>query len=219
MRMLTSSIVAACLTLSLISCGGGGSSSSPQTFTTSIVSDSAFDGDIEQTSPSSFTITQGMSPAVQSLFAGVDPVTLNEFRTFLDFPLGGARGVPSNAIIDSAYLEIVIDSIQPISATIPILIELVAFQPPTLLSEDFDRSLQPPLAYTRIRPPISPVDVGHNIVIDVTSLMEEAQFRGLTDFQVRILEDFGTSPGLIEINDMTGINRPSLAPLLTVTYH
>jgi len=204
--------------LALPGCGGGSSSSS-QRYITSIVSDSVFDGDIEQTSPSTFTIIQGMSPSVQSIFAGVDPVTLNEFRAFLDFPLGGVRGIPSNAIIDSAYLEVVINSIQPISATIPILIELVSFQPPTLLSTDFDRNLQPPLAYTRIRPPISSIDVGQNITIDVTTLMEEAQFRGLTDFQVRILEDFAAGPGLIEINDMTGINRPSLAPLLTVTYH
>lgn len=200
--------------LALPGCGGG--SSSPQTFTTSIVSDSAYDGDIEQISPSTYAITQGMSSSVQSMFAGVDPGTLNEFRAFLDFPLGGVRGVPFDAIIDSAYLEIVIDSIHPVSATIPILVELVAFQPPTLLSTDFDRSA---LTYTRITPPISPADVGQNVFIDVTSLMREVQYRGLTDFQVRILEDFGTSPGLIEINDMTGINRPSLAPLLTVTYH
>lgn len=203
--------------LALTGCGGG--SSSPQTYTTSIVSDSAYDGDIEYTPPNSFTITQGMSSSVQSIFAGVDPATGNEFRAFLDFPLGGVRGVPFNAMIDSAYLEIVIDSIHPGSATIPILVELVDFQPATLLATDFDRSLQPPLEYTRITPPISPADVGQNIFIDVTSLMREAQYRRVTDFQVRILEDFGTSPGLVEINDMTGINRPSLAPLLTVTYH
>jgi hypothetical protein len=217
-RMLCAILVGFTI-LVLPGCGGGGSSSFPQTFVTSIVSDSTFDGDIEQTSPNSFTITQGMSQSVQSVFAGVDPVSLNEFRAFLDFPLGGARGVPTNAVIDSAYLEIVIDSIRPVSTTIPVLIELVTFQPPTLLSTDFNRSLQPPLAITSIRPSISPTDVGQNIFIDVTSLMEKAQFMGLTDFQVRILEDFGTSPGLIEINDMTGINRASLAPLLTVTYH
>jgi len=205
--------------LALSGCGGGGGGSYPQTFTTSILSDSAYDGDIEQTS-SSYIITQGMSSSVQSVFAGVDPVTLNESRAFLDFPLGGAGGVPINAIIDSAKLDIVINTIQPNYATIPILIELVAFQPPTLLSTDFDRSIQPALAYTTISPPISsPADVGQNIAIDVTSLMGEAQFRGLTDFQVRILEDFGTSPGIIEINDTTGSNRPILAPQLTVTYH
>jgi len=205
--------------LALSGCGGGGGGSYPQTFTTSILSDPVYDGDIEQT-PSSFTITQGMSSSVQSVFGGVDPVTQNEYRAFLDFPLGGAGGVPSNAIIDSAKLDIVINTIQPNYATIPILIELVAFQPPTLLSTDFDRSIQPALAYTTISPPISsPADVGQNIAIDVTSLMGEAQFRGLTDFQVRILEDFGTSPGIIEINDTTGSNRPLSAPQLTVTYH
>jgi len=66
-------------------------------------------GDIENTSPISFTITQGMSPTVQSVY-------------------------------------IHIDSLNPTIGTIPILIELVSFQPPTLLATDFDRSLQPPLA-------------------------------------------------------------------------
>jgi hypothetical protein len=45
--------------------------------------------------------------------------------------------------------------------------------------------------------------------------MVEAQRRGLANFQIRILEDFGfVFPGLVEIDDLT-INR---APLLTVTY-
>jgi len=208
--------------LALSGCGGGGGGggSYPQTFTTSILSDPVYDGDIEQTSLTSFTITQGMSSSIQSVFAGVDPVSQNEYRAFLDFPLGGAGGVPSNAIIDSAKLDIVINTIQPSYATIPILIDLVSFQSPSLLSTDFDRGIQPALAYTTISPPISsPADVGQNISIDVTSLMGEAQFRGLPDFQVRILEDFGTNPGIIEINDTTGPNRPILAPQLTVTYH
>mgnify|MGYP001596587274 CR=1 FL=1 len=200
----------------LVLTGCGGSNSSPQIFSASILSDPAFDGDIELTLPSTYTIIQGMSPSVQSVLAGVDPLTSHEFRAFLDFPLGGAGGVPSNAIIDSATLAINIRSIQTNFSSIPILIDLVSFQPPKLIATDFNRSL---LAYTRILPPVSQVDVGHNIVVDVTSLMAEAQFRGLPDFQVRILNDFGTSPGLIEINDTTGINRPSLAPLLTVTYH
>lgn len=200
--------------LVLTGCGGG--NGSPQISSASIISDPAFDGDIELTLPNTYTIIQGMSPSVQSVLAGVDPATSHEFRAFLDFPLGGAGGVPSNAIIDSATLAINIRSIQTNFSSIPILIDLVSFQPPTLLATDFNRSF---LAYTRILPPVSQADVGHNIVIDVTSLMAEAQFRGLPDFQVRILNDFGTSPGLIEINDTTGINRPSLAPLLTVTYH
>lgn len=186
------------------------------TVVTQILSDPASDGDIEQNSSGVFTITQGNT---QSVFAGVDPVALSEFRAFLDFPLAGAGGVPGNAVIVSATLDIVIDSIQSPSGTIPIRIDLVAFQPPTLFATDFDRTIQQPLATTTISPPISGADVGSHVIIDVTSLMTEAQSLGLVNFQVRILEDLGpVSPGLIEIDDTTGPNRGSLAPVLTVTF-
>jgi hypothetical protein len=49
--------------------------------------------------------------------------------------------------------------------------------------------------------------------------MVEAQRQKLLDFQLRILEDLGiVTPGLIEINDTTGVNRAALAPVLEVTY-
>ena len=213
-------IVIACVAMSLTGCGGGDSGiGPPPAVTTQILSDSGFDGDIQQTSPGTFTVTQGMSPGVQSVFAGIDPATLTEFRAFLDFPLSGAGGVPGNATIESAFLDIYIDSLQPSTAAIPILIELVSFQPPTLLETDFDRGLQPPLAYVRATPPFTQADVGTNVSIDVTSLMVQAQQMGLTDFQVRIMEDLGPAiPGLIEINDTTGVNRALHAPELTVTY-
>jgi hypothetical protein len=207
--------------ISLAGCGGGdgGVAPPPPILTTQILSDPGFDGDIEQTSPLAFTITQGMSPAVQTVFAGINPATLTEFRAFLDFPLTGAGGVPGDAIIDSAFLDIHIDSLQPGVGTIPILIELVSFQPPTLLETDFDRTLQPPLASVVLSPPISQADVGTNVSIDVTSLMVEAQNLGLVDFQVRIMEDLGPAiPILMEIDDTTGANRDTFAPLLTVTY-
>lgn len=201
----------------LTSCGGG--SSSPTVFHTQMFSDQGFDGDIEQTGSSSFVVTQGMSPTVQSVFAGIDPLTLTETRAFLDFPIRDLGGVPFNAIIESAFLDIFINSIQPASGTIPVLIELVAFQPPTLLASDFSRTLQPPLKITSIIPPISQADVGHSVVIDVTSLMIEAQRLGLSNFQLRILEDLNTTaPGLIEINDTTGASHDIKAPLLQVSY-
>jgi len=57
------------------------------------------------------------------------------------------------------------------------------------------------------------------VSIDVTSLLVQAQQLQLPDFQVRILEDLGPAiPVLIEIDDTTGANRASQAPLLTVTY-
>ena len=200
--------------LVLAGCGGGGDNNPPPTFVAQILSRAANDGDIELDSRDVYTVTQGNLPSV---FAGVDPVTDSEFRAFLDFPLTGADGVPGDAIIDSASLDLFITSltILPAASSIPIRIELVSFPPQTLLASDFDATLQPTLAATTVIPPIARSDAGRHVIIDVTGLMVEAQRRGLSHFQVRILEDFGlVFPGLIEIDDAT-INR---APLLTVTY-
>src|SRR4029077_5511262 len=96
-----------CALLCLAGCGGNGDDI-PPLVVTHILSDPRFDGDIEQTSSTSFTVTQGMSSSVQSILAGIDPTTGSEFRAFLDFPLSGSDGVPGNAIIDSAFLEILV---------------------------------------------------------------------------------------------------------------
>jgi hypothetical protein len=215
----TFAIFIACAAMSLTGCGGDSRSGPPPAITTQILSDSSFDGDIQETAPNTFVVTQGMSSSVQSVFAGIDPATSTEFRAFLDFPLSGTGGVPGNAVIESAFLDIFINSFQPSTATLPILIELVAFQPPTLLGTDFDRTIQPPLAYVRVTPPFTQADMGTNVSIDVTSLMVQAQQLGLVDFQVRIMEDLGPAIlGLIEINDTTGVDRALRAPELTVTY-
>lgn len=203
--------------LFLAGCGDGGKAA-PQLFVSQIFSDSFFDGDIERDPFSgALTVTQGNT---ESVFAGIDPATQVEFRAFLDFPLSGQRGVPINAIIQSATLDIFINSIlpQPLSATIPIRIDLVSFQPPTLVAGDFDRTVLPALATTTIVPPISQSDFGQHVTVDVTQLMREAQRLQLANFQLRLLLDLSASQGLIEINDTTGINRSTLAPLLEVTY-
>jgi len=194
--------------LALSACGSG-SSSPPPSVLTKILSTQAYDGDIEFDTANVFTVSQGIPP---SLLAGNDPVTLSEFRAFLNFPLTGTGGVPGNAVIESATLEIYIDSIQTAGSTIPIRIELVSFPPQTLLAGDFDRIA---LDFTRIIPPISQADVGHFVPVDVTSLMVEAQRRGLPNFQVRISEDDGfVFRGRIEIDDLTNAR----APLLEVRY-
>ena len=214
-------IATACVILSLSACGGGGGGgdNAPQPVQTQILSDAQFDGDIEQTSPNTFTITQGMSSTVQSVFAGIDPVAGTEFRAFLDFPLTGSGGVPGNASIDSAFLEFYVDDLQPSTGKLPLRVDLVAFQPPTLIETDFDRTVQPALASVIVTPDISSSDVGKFVPVDVTALMVEAQRRGLVDFQVRIMEDLGPPiPVLMIIDDSTGAARGSRAPLLTVTY-
>lgn len=178
---------------------------------TGILSDPVFDGDIEQNPPGTFTITQGNA---QTLLAGVEPATLSEVRAFLDFPL---TGVPFNAAIVSADLDLVIDSIRLQGDRVPIRIDLVAFEPPTLVASDYDRNAQPPLA--SISFDVFTSDVGRHLIINVTALMQEAQRRGLNDFQVRIFESLGAaSPGIIEINDTTGAGRADTAPLLTVQH-
>lgn len=216
------SLLAAIMVFMVMAVAGCGDVSlAPTTVVTQIFSDPAFDGDIEKDSSGLFTVTEGMSQSVQSVFAGIDPATGAESRAFLDFPLTGFGGVPGNAIIRSAFLDIKINSIlpQPLIGTIPIRIDLVSFQPPTLIGTDFDLTTQPALATTTIRPPISRADVGNHVSVDVTLLMTEAQRLGLADFQIRIMEDFGVvTPGLVEIVDTTGVNREVLAPLLEVTY-
>jgi hypothetical protein len=211
-------VALACTVLGLAGCGGG-DDLGPQLFTTQILSDSGFDGDIEQTGASSFTVTQGMSPDVQTVLSGIDPVSGDEFRAFLDFPLTGSGGVPANAGIDSAFLEFYLGDLQPNTATLPVLIDLVSFQPPTLIPTDFDRTAQPALASVRISPPINRNDIGTYVSVDVTSLMIQAQRLGLSDFQIRIMEDLGPPVvGLMVIDDTTGADRAKRAPLLTVTY-
>jgi hypothetical protein len=214
-------LVIAFMCSGLTACGGGDGGYAPPVFvTTQIQSDPGFDGDIALTPPATFTVTQGMSPTVQSVFAGIDAISGTEYRALLDFPLSGAGGVPGNAIIDSAFLDIYVDSLQPNAGSLPILIDLVSFQPPTLIATDYDRTVQPALASLVVSPPFNQSDVGTNVSIDITSLMVKAQELGLSDFQVRIMEDVGPAiPLLLEIDDTTGSSRAALAPVLTVTYY
>lgn len=199
-----------CMMLALTGCGGGDVvvSVAPTPIVTQILSDPALDGDIE-VGTGLTVIRQGIT---QSVFVGIDPVTLTETRAFLDFPLAS---VPGNAIINSATLDIVVDSLDPPSAVVPILVDLVSFPQP-LLAGDYGRAF---LATTTIIPSIAFADVGNHIIVNVTSLMQEAQRQALGRFQVRLLKGAGgTGTGLVEINDSTGLNRAARAPQLTVTY-
>ena len=205
--------------LGLCGCGGG-DDRGPTQVVSYILSDAAYDGDVEQTSPGVYVVTQGMSSSVQSVFAGIDPASGDEFRAFLDFPLSGADGVPGDAIIDSTFLEFFVDDVEPPSGSVPIRVDLVSFQPPTLFGTDFDRSAQPPLASVLVQGDVTRADVGSFVSVDVTLLMIKAQQLGLVDFQVRVMEDLGPAIfTLVEIDDSTGADRNSRAPLLTVTYH
>ena len=184
-----------------------------RTYDTEIVSDADADGDIGLTLDDTYTVSSAIDTG--SVLVGIDPVTGEEFRGFLDFPLGGADGIPLDAIIDSATLEVYItgtsDSLP--DAIFPFLIDLVTFQPPYLIESDFNRLAQP--ALLTIPVDFYPSDAGSFVDIDVTALVSEAQSEGLPDVQLRLLLDFSTDSGLIEIDD-SDIDR---APLLKVTYY
>lgn len=197
--------------LALTGCGDSGADAvvivNPTPFVSQVLSDPLLDGDIEV--GSSTTIRQGNT---QSVFVGIDPLTFSETRAFLDFPL---VSIPLGAVINSATLDFVVDSLQPPAARVPVIADLVSYPQP-LLAVDFSA---PFLATTTIVPPIISLDVGNHVSFDVTVLMREAQRQGLPRFQVRLLQDPGvTSAGLVQINDTTGIDRPALGPLLTVVY-
>jgi hypothetical protein len=211
MKIILRCLLGLSLVLAFAGCGGGGSSG-PTQITTQILSDARFDGDIALDPVSGTpTVTQNSPPSV---FAGVDPVSNVEYRAFLDFPLSGAGGVPGNAVIVSATLDIFINRVDSSSSSIPIDIDLVSFQPPTLVASDFSLSTQRALLTTPIN--IFPGDARNHVFIDVTTLMKEAQRSPpLPDLQLRLLlSPNAAAPGRIEIDDTT-VTR---APLLEVTY-
>ncbi|WP_224984303.1 hypothetical protein [Geomonas agri] len=203
-------LVLAAVLVALAGCGGN---DRPLVQTT-IPSDPAVDGDIVDVAGVR-TISLVTRDALPGVLAGVDPVNDDVYRAFLSFPLDR---IPVNHVISSATLSIVIRSVtvSPPTATIPLRIELVSFTPP-LIGTDFDQSILLPLKTTFVLPPISSADVNREVNIDVTSLMAEAQFQRLPDFQVRIMQDndlLTTVPGLVEIDEATVANEP----LLTVVH-
>jgi hypothetical protein len=191
-------------------CGDGGGGA-PTLQVRQIVSDDRVDADVaKDPATGSLTLTQVVRDNVPSVFAGIDPTTLEEFRAFLDFPL---VTVPVTAVIQSASLDLFLEAGTDLPpGGIPVRVELVSFPPP-VLATDFDETALPPLETRTFT--IRPSDVGHHVVLDVTPLMVTARDNRLQNFQVRVLEDFGVvPPGLIEIDEISN----QTAPLLRVFF-
>jgi hypothetical protein len=195
--------------LALVLAGCGGGSSGPDLFVFEQLSDQPVDGDIGFTAPGTFSISQ--ADATRNVLYGIDSGG-TEFRAFLDFPLDGSTGggvVPLSAVIVSADIEVFVNNVS--SSSVPTLLDLVPFPVTGLTSVDFDSA---PLL-TRPSFNLLRSDINNPVRIDVTSLMREAQRRGLRDLQLRFLLDFvpGAS-GLVEFDD----GLAGRAPLLTVEY-
>jgi hypothetical protein len=204
------------LVLALSGCGGG--EDRRTVFVAQILSDQQADGDIAFDGVN-YIPTNGP----ETIFFGIDDNAPNfpEYRAFLDFPLDGSTSqdvVPANAEILSATLEVFINEVS-FAGTVPTLMDLIPFSVTGLTPADFN---SPPFQFPNgadasLSFDFIASDQGNYVRIDVTSLMREAQRRGLTDFQVRFLLDFVPNPiGFVGIEDRPNITLT--APLLAVEY-
>ncbi len=150
-----------------------------------ILSDPASDGDIAfDPVLNTFTVTTG-PPEV---FFGEDSLNVNlpEYRAFLTFPLDGITGqpvVPSNAVIVSAILEVLVNQVH-FASHIPTFLDLVQYPFRALSAADFNTPILTPTSFRTLN--FFDTDRGNFVSIDVTPLMQEAQVPPvLLDFQVR----------------------------------
>lgn len=207
--------LAVLVSLSLLSvmagCGGGGGGSYT-VYEAQILSDQPADGDIAYDPvDASYLITQGPS----TVYFGLDDQNSHvpEYRAFLDFPLDGSTGyvsVPASAWIESATLEVYVNEVS-FAAVVPTLIDLVSYPISGLGVGDYDSSPMATLAVD-----FYSSDQGKIVVLDVTPLMREAQRRGLSDLQLRLLLNLSADYGLIGIEDRPAVSVT--APLLRVYY-
>jgi len=192
------------LALILAGCGGG----DDRNPVIQSLSDRPADGDIGFTSPSTFLISQ--ADATGNVQYGIDSGG-TEFRAFLDFPLDGFTGggvLPLNAVIVSADIDLFVNNVS-FATSVPTFLDHVPFPVSGLTSADFD---SPPLL-TRPSFNILSSDFNNFVRIDVTSLMVDAQNRGLRSLQLRFLPA-SLAPGLVEFDDGVA----ATAPLLTVEF-
>jgi len=200
------------LALVLAGCGGGDSRTGPIVFEQ--LSDQAVDADIAYTGVGSPTIFPASSTG--TLQIGVDGGG-TEYRGFLDFPIAGQ--IPLNADVQLAYIEVFVGDV-PFGANVPVLMELVDFNPPLLASDYFREPPPPYLPPVLARSifafrPSDAVAPRIPVQIEVTSLVREALVRAQPEFQLRILLDPAVpGPGIVQLDD----DAAQTAPLLHVEY-
>ncbi len=149
------------------------------TGTASILSDLAADGDIAF-DPALNTLTVTQSPSEVLFGEDSSAMDLPEYRAFLSFPLSS---IPTDAVIDSATLEVFVDEVD-FASTIPTFVDLIQYQNGlSLSSSDFDDPLVTSTSYRALD--FYSSDAGQFVDIDVTGLMTIAQANLFSDFQVR----------------------------------
>ena len=168
--------------------------------TVKILSDHLSAGDIAK---DPVLISYFPTQAPPEVWFGIDSLDaiLPEYRAFLTFPLDGITGqpfIPSDAFIESAYVEVFVNFLDFASA-VPTFLDLVQY-PPAYDGQDglgsvnpADDFEQPPLA-RRSGFDFIVSDAGRFVRIEATSLMDAAQILGLFDFQVRFSRNMSVPP-------------------------
>ena len=156
----------------------------PGTFTATILNDPSASGDIAYD-----PVLNTYSPLMGQNFLlfGIDYADPHglEYRAFLDFPLDGSTGgaiIPLDAVVSYAMLRVFVNSVDFFD-TVPVLLDLVDYPLTGLEAFDFSST---PLAVRDLFY-IYTEDRDRFVDIEVTSLMQEAQVLGLSDFQIRFL--------------------------------
>jgi len=215
--------VAGILLLLVAACGGGGGR---QPVTKTILSDPTVDADVTLDLITGLLSAPSVASDTGSVLAGVSftipsGASTADTRGFLFFPLGD---VPVGAQVQYAGLSICLLQVtlsNPASAGgTPFFLDLIdttanAFPPPVQSSY-----YSVPFVDTRSFSFIS-ADQGNCVEIEVTSLMNQAQFLLLPSFMVRVgfdeaiwQKNLDTTRGLVEIDDSV----TATAPLLIVQY-
>ena len=207
--------------LAFAGCGG---SSDPAVATTTILSEPTVDADVSRDLATGALTPPAVASLTGFVLSGVTFVppsgpSLADTRGFLYFPLGT---VPVGAAVQYAAVNICMlqvtlsDPTRPSGA--PFFLDLIdtTVFPPPVQSGDYDV----PFLATRTFNFLN-TDQGNCVEIEVTTLMQQAQFLVLPSFLVRIgfdeetfVNDTSTTRGIVEIDD----SITATAPLLIVDF-
>jgi len=202
------------LVLILAGCGGG---SGTDLTVFEQLSDQAVDAHISAViDPGTGEPTIFPASVSGSIRVGVDGTGI-EYRGFMDFPISG---IPAAADVRLAYIELFVGSV-PFGGAVPVLVELVDFQPPTLIGSDFFYEAPAPFLPPVLARPIFDFFPSDAVIprpavrIEVTTLVQRALQRLQPDFQLRLLLDPAVpGPGIVQLDD----GAAATAPLLHVEY-
>ena len=225
MKKLCFPAMMALLILSLAGCGGEFVVFLGTPIGLEILSDPALDGDITMDLGTGNIGPPTVAATTGNVLAGIDinpgtGVPVAESRGFLIFSM---EAIPSHAYIQFASIRVFLNDVSFVTsstAPIPFLLDSIdtILNPPPIVSDDFNSSFRRSRSLSFFGR-----DAGNFVEINVTSLLADAQARGLSHFEVRavfdqdrFLSDPTTTQGLITIDDRT--TNSSRAPMLYVEY-